>query len=106
MSRCSRRSDESGGREHRFESRFDLVETAISIDTAQQSHPGVMVDQGLGPLAINSETLPHRRLVVIGTLEQVVRPAIGAALARGARELPILSGWRRDVIGEPLLAAL
>jgi ribonuclease D len=29
-----------------------------------------------------------------------------AALARGARELPVLTGWRRSVIGEPLLAAL
>ncbi len=29
-----------------------------------------------------------------------------AALVRGARELPVLTGWRRTVIGEPLLAAL
>jgi ribonuclease D len=29
-----------------------------------------------------------------------------AALVRGARELPVLAGWRRSVIGEPLLAAL
>ena len=29
-----------------------------------------------------------------------------AALVRGARELPLLTGWRRSVIGEPLLAAL
>lgn len=29
-----------------------------------------------------------------------------ALLVRGARELPVLSGWRREVIGEPLLAAL
>jgi len=29
-----------------------------------------------------------------------------AALVRGARELPVLTGWRRAVIGEPLLAAL
>lgn len=28
------------------------------------------------------------------------------ALVRGARELPVLTGWRRTVIGEPLLAAL
>ncbi len=28
------------------------------------------------------------------------------ALLRGERELPVLSGWRREVIGEPLLAAL
>ena len=29
-----------------------------------------------------------------------------AALVRGERELPILSGWRREIIGEPLLAVL
>jgi ribonuclease D len=29
-----------------------------------------------------------------------------AALVRGVRELPVLSGWRREVVGEPLLAAL
>ncbi|MEX2148855.1 MAG: ribonuclease D [Steroidobacteraceae bacterium] len=29
-----------------------------------------------------------------------------AALVRGARALPLLTGWRRSVIGEPLLAAL
>lgn len=29
-----------------------------------------------------------------------------AALVRGARDLPPLSGWRREVVGEPLLAAL
>ena len=28
------------------------------------------------------------------------------ALLRGERELPVLSGWRRKVIGEPLLASL
>ncbi len=29
-----------------------------------------------------------------------------AALVRGVRDLPVLSGWRREVIGEPLLASL
>ena len=29
-----------------------------------------------------------------------------AALTRGNRDLPVLAGWRRSVIGEPLLAAL
>jgi ribonuclease D len=29
-----------------------------------------------------------------------------AALARGARQLPVLSGWRREVVGEKLLAVL
>jgi ribonuclease D len=29
-----------------------------------------------------------------------------AALARGARELPVLRGWRREAVGEKLLAAI
>ena len=45
-----------------------------------------------GDLGIQPEVLATRRDL--------------AALARGERELPILSGWRRDVIGEPLLASL
>ena len=28
------------------------------------------------------------------------------SLLRGERALPVLSGWRREVIGEPLLATL
>lgn len=45
-----------------------------------------------GELRIQPEVLATRREL--------------AALVRGARELPMLSGWRREVIGEPLLAAL
>lgn len=45
-----------------------------------------------GELGIQSEVLATRREL--------------AALARGARELPVLSGWRREVVGEPLLAVL
>ena len=45
-----------------------------------------------GDLAIQPEVLATRRDL--------------AALLRGERELPILSGWRRTIIGEPLLAAL
>ena len=29
-----------------------------------------------------------------------------AALARGVREVPVLAGWRREAVGEPLLAAI
>ena len=43
-------------------------------------------------LGIQPEVLATRRELV--------------ALARGARELPVLSGWRKAVVGEPLLAAL
>ncbi|MDH4260584.1 MAG: ribonuclease D [Gammaproteobacteria bacterium] len=45
-----------------------------------------------GELAIQPEVLATRRDLM--------------ALLRGERELPILSGWRRATIGEPLLAAL
>ena len=45
-----------------------------------------------GELAIQPEVLATRRDLT--------------ALLRGERELPVLTGWRRSVIGEPLLAAL
>ncbi len=45
-----------------------------------------------GELNIHPEVLATRREL--------------AALARGVRELPVLSGWRRAVVGEPLLATL
>ncbi len=45
-----------------------------------------------GELRIQPEVLATRREL--------------AALVRGARGLPVLSGWRREVIGEALLAAL
>lgn len=45
-----------------------------------------------GELGIQPEVLATRRELV--------------ALLRGERELPILSGWRRTIVGEPLLAAL
>jgi ribonuclease D len=56
------------------------------------------------------KALQQRLLAVAGELG--IQPEILAtrreltALVRGARELPVLSGWRRAVIGEPLLAAL
>jgi ribonuclease D len=45
-----------------------------------------------GELGIQPEVLATRRDLT--------------ALVRGERELPILSGWRRAIVGEPLLAAL
>ncbi|MBM2854519.1 MAG: Ribonuclease [Steroidobacteraceae bacterium] len=56
------------------------------------------------------KTLQQRLLTIAGELE--IQPEVLAtrrdltALVRGERELPILSGWRRAVVGEPLLAAL
>src|SRR5688572_25704134 len=45
-----------------------------------------------GELAIQPEVLATRREL--------------AALARGARELPVMKGWRREVVGEKLLSVL
>jgi len=45
-----------------------------------------------GELGIQPEVLATRREL--------------AALARGSRDLMVLSGWRREIVGEPLLAAL
>lgn len=56
------------------------------------------------------KALQQRLLAIAGELG--IQPEILAtrrelaALIRGARELPVLSGWRREVVGEPLLAAL
>lgn len=64
-----------------------------------------------GPAEVRQmKALQQRLLAVAGELG--IQPEILAtrrelaALVRGARELPVLSGWRRAVIGEPLLAAL
>jgi ribonuclease D len=56
------------------------------------------------------KTLQQRLLTIAGELE--IQPEVLAtrrdltALVRGERALSILSGWRRTIIGEPLLAAL
>ena len=56
------------------------------------------------------KTLQQRLLSIAGELE--IQPEVLAtrrdltALLHGERELPILSGWRRAIVGEPLLAAL
>lgn len=64
-----------------------------------------------GPAQVRQmKSLQQRLLAIAGELG--IQPEILAtrrelaALIRGARELPVLSGWRREVIGEPLLAAL
>jgi len=56
------------------------------------------------------KALQQRLLAIAGELG--LQPEVLAtrreltALVRGERELPILSGWRRSIVGEPLLAAL
>ena len=64
-----------------------------------------------GPAQVRQmKSLQQRLLAIAGELG--IQPEILAtrrelaALIRGARELPVLTGWRREVIGEPLLAAL
>lgn len=58
----------------------------------QMKHLQQKLQAVAGKLGIQPEVLATRREL--------------AALVRGERELPVLSGWRREVIGEPLLAAL
>ncbi|HEY5558549.1 MAG TPA: ribonuclease D [Steroidobacteraceae bacterium] len=64
-----------------------------------------------GPAEVQQlKSLQQRLLAIAGELG--IQPEILAtrrelaAMVRGVRELPVLSGWRREVIGEPLLAAL
>ena len=64
-----------------------------------------------GPAQVRQmKSLQQRLLAIAGELG--IQPEILAtrrelaALVRGVRELPVLSGWRREVIGEPLLATL
>lgn len=64
-----------------------------------------------GPAQVRQMKSLQQRLQAIAA-ELGIQPEILAtrrelaALIRGTRELPVLSGWRREVIGEPLLAAL
>ena len=59
----------------------------LQLKKLQEKLQGIAAELGIQP-----EVLATRREL--------------AALVRGARELPVLTGWRRAVIGEPLLAAL
>ena len=73
----------------------------------------LIVDDGsrAGPEQLRRlKTLQQRLLTIAGELE--IQPEVLAtrrdltALVRGERELSVLSGWRKTIIGEPLLAAL
>jgi ribonuclease D len=76
--------------------------------------PGdLIIDDGsrAGPEQLRRlKALQQRLLKIAGELE--IQPEVLAtrrdlmALLRGERELPILTGWRRSIVGEPLLAAL
>jgi ribonuclease D len=64
-----------------------------------------------GPEQLRRQKLLHKRLTVLAG-ELGIQPEVLAtrrdlaALARGSRAANVLSGWRREVVGEPLLAAL
>ncbi len=64
-----------------------------------------------GPAQVRQMKTLQQRLLAIA-VELGIQPEILAtrrelaAMIRGARQLPVLTGWRREVIGEPLLAAL
>jgi ribonuclease D len=84
---------------------------AISDESALPAD--VIMDDGLrtGPEQLRQlKALQQRLLAIAGELE--IQPEVLAtrrdltALLRGERQLPILSGWRRAIVGEPLLAAL
>ena len=69
-----------------LQARVDHVEAAIGVDAAQQALLRVVVDERLRAFTEDREALAHRVLVVVRPLEQVVRIAVGAALA-GARRV-------------------
>ena len=64
-----------------------------------------------GPEQLRRQKLLQRQLTTLAS-ELGIQPEVLAtrrelaALARGSRESIVLSGWRRAVVGEPLLAAL
>jgi len=64
-----------------------------------------------GPEQLQLQKLLQKRLGEIAT-ELVIQPEVLAtrrelvALARGNRDVPALRGWRREVVGERLLAAM
>lgn len=64
-------------------------------DAARQRQIRALQER-LGMIATELEIVPE----VLATRREL------AALARGVRDVPVLSGWRRAVVGEPLLAAL
>ena len=69
----------------RFEPGVDVVEAAVGVDAPQQALLRVVVDERLRALAVDREALAHRLFVVVRPLEEVVRIAVGAALARARR---------------------
>jgi len=84
---------------------------AISDEPDVPDDPIVDDEPHAGPEQLRRlKALQQHLLAIAGELE--IQPEVLAtrrdltALLRGERELPVLSGWRRTIIGEPLLAAM
>lgn len=81
---------------------------------AAPAEPVVTVGDGAGrpgPEQLKRQKTLQKRLTEIAA-ELVIQPEVLAtrrelaALARGERDVPALRGWRKGVVGEPLLAAI
>jgi ribonuclease D len=81
---------------------------------AAPAAPVVSVGGGAGrpgPEQVKLQKLLQQRLAEIAA-ELAIQPEVLAtrrelaALARGERDVPALSGWRKSVVGEPLIAAI
>ncbi len=89
----------------------DALLAAVAAPVDQDS-PRAREDIGRpGPEQLRIQKALQARLAAIATGLGIHPEVLAtrrelAALARGARQLPMLAGWRREVVGEPLLAAL
>jgi len=84
----------------------------INAPSNGEAAPRVEMESGRpGPAEVRQLKNLQERLQAIAA-DLGIQPEVLAtrreltALVRGARELPVMTGWRRAVIGEPLLAAL
>ncbi len=87
----------------------DLLAAMAAADAAAGRAPG---ESGRpGPDQLRRQKQLQNRLAAIA-VELGIQPEVLAtrrelaALARGALEVPVMTGWRREIVGEPLLAAL
>jgi ribonuclease D len=86
----------------------------IAVIASATADPDAVAEEDLGrpgPDELRRQKTLQQRLKAIADSLGIQPEVLAtrrelAALARGARELPLLSGWRRQVIGEPLLATL
>ena len=85
---------------------------AAIVEAPDALPPRDFVDaQRPGPEQLRLQKALQARLVEIAAALGIQPEVLAtrrelAALARGARDLPVMRGWRRDAVGERLLAAL